>query len=238
MKTQVIIVAAGTGSRLKSKIPKALVILKRKPMVSWSLDVFEKSSLIDGIVLVGNKNYLSNFRKIAERFSKVKTVIAGGAMRADSVRFGLAATDENTRFVLVHDAARPLIDEASIRRLLETLKTYKAAILAVPVKPTIKMVNNKDLCVESTLPRGLLWEAQTPQGFDRDVLIKAHHQRISAGGGSLPVRQEGAFGGKEEITDDAMLVEKMGIKVKVVMGQARNIKVTTAQDLQLAQKML
>ena len=220
MKTQVVIVAAGTGSRLKLKIPKALVVLKRKPMVCWSLDVFQKCSLIDGIVLVGNKNYLSSFKKIAKGFSKVKAVIAGGAMRVDSVRLGLAATDNDTRFVLVHDAARPLIDEASVRRLLETLKTYKAAILATPVKPTIKMVN-KDLCVQSTLPRPLLWEAQTPQGFDREILIKAHSQRL-----------------KEEITDDAMLVEKLGIKVKVVMGQVRNIKVTTAEDLQLAGRML
>ncbi len=220
MKTQVVIVAAGSGSRLKSKIPKALVPLKRRPMVNWSLEIFEKCSLIDGIVVVGHKNYLSSFKRIAKGYSKVKAVIAGGAMRADSVRLGLAATDSDTRFVLVHDAARPLIDELSIRRLLETLKTYKAAILAVPVKPTIKKVN-KDLCVENTLPRSLLWEAQTPQGFDRAILIKAHQQKI-----------------KEEVTDDAMLVEKMGIKVKVVLGQVKNIKVTTAEDLQVAGRML
>ncbi len=221
MKTQVIIVAAGTGIRLKSKIPKALVLLKRKPLVSWSLETFQKSSLIDGIVLVGHKDYLRHFKKIAFRFDKVKAVVAGGVKRSDSVRLGLTASDKDTGIVLVHDAARPLVDEASLWRLMQAFKNYKAAILAVPVKPTIKKVNVKTWCVEQTMPRYLLWEAQTPQGFDRQILMKAHQQRI-----------------KEEVTDDAMLVEKLGVKVKVVMGDERNIKITTAKDLAIAEQWL
>ena len=221
MKTQIIVVAAGTGSRLKSKIPKALVLLKRKPIVSWSLEVFERCSLIDGIVLVGHKNYLQEFKKIAKHFKKAKAVVAGGPKRADSVRLGLEAVDEDTKIVLVHDAARPLIDGLSVKALLQALKTYKAAILAVPVKPTIKMVNEKNLCVEKTLPRYLLWEAQTPQGFDREILLKAHQQKV-----------------KEEATDDAMLVEKMGVRVKIVEGRQDNIKITTAKDLQMAEQLL
>ncbi|MBF0489431.1 MAG: 2-C-methyl-D-erythritol 4-phosphate cytidylyltransferase [Candidatus Omnitrophica bacterium] len=213
--------AAGTGSRLKAKLPKALVLLKRKPLVWWSLSVFQKCSLIDGVVLVANKRYMAEFLKIASGFSKVKAVVPGGAKRADSVRLGLDSVDENTATVLVHDAARPLIDEASVKRLLQVLKTYKAAILAVPVKPTIKKVNVKNMCVEETLPRHLLWEVQTPQGFDRKTLIKAHQQVI-----------------KEEATDDAMLVEKMGEFVKVVMGHERNMKVTTAEDLKIAEGWL
>ena len=221
MKTQVIIVAAGTGSRLKAKLPKALVKLKRLPLVSWSLGVFERSSLIDGVVLVANKSYLKEFQKIAKGFKKVKAVVPGGAKRADSVRLGLEVIDENTSIILVHDAARPMIDEASIKRLLESLKSYQAAILAVPVKPTIKMVNPKNLCVEETLPRHLLWEVQTPQGFKKDVLVKAHQLKV-----------------KEEATDDAMLVEQMGIMVKIVMGHERNIKVTTPEDLAIAEGLL
>ncbi len=221
MKTQVIIVAAGAGSRLKSKIPKALVLLKRKPLVSWCLGVFEKCSLIDGIVLVGHKSYLKEFKRIAKDFPKVNAVVAGGAKRADSVLEGIAAVDEDTAIILVHDAARPLIDEFSVKQLLQVLKNYKAAVLAVPVKPTIKKVNIKNMCVEETLPRHLLWEVQTPQGFDREVLVKAHQQKI-----------------KEEATDDAMLVERMGVMVKVVMGTSRNIKVTTAEDLKVAEKLL
>ena len=213
--------AAGTGSRLKAKLPKALVLFKGKPLVSWSLKVFEHSSLIDGVVLVGHKSYLKNFQKIAKRFRKVKAIVAGGAKRADSVRLGLSAIDENTALVLVHDAARPFIDEASIKSLLQTLKTYKAAILAVPVRPTIKRVNAKSLCVEETLPRHLLWEVQTPQGFDHKVLKLAHQQKI-----------------KEEATDDALLVEKLGVRIKVVMGSPRNIKITTAEDLKLAEGLL
>jgi 2-C-methyl-D-erythritol 4-phosphate cytidylyltransferase len=221
MKTQVIIVAAGTGSRLKAKLPKALVPLKRLPLVSWSLGVFERCSLIDAVVLVGNKSYLKEFNKIAQGFKKIKAVVPGGAKRADSVRLGLEALDDNTAIVLVHDAARPLIDEASIKRLLQALKSYEAAVLAVPVKPTIKMVNLKNLCVEKTLPRHLLWEVQTPQGFKKDVLVKAHSQKI-----------------KEEATDDAMLVENLGVRVKVVMGHERNMKVTTAEDLAIAEGLL
>ncbi|MBI3601937.1 MAG: 2-C-methyl-D-erythritol 4-phosphate cytidylyltransferase [Candidatus Omnitrophica bacterium] len=221
MKTQVIIVAAGTGIRLKSKIPKALVLLKRKPLVSWSLETFQKSSLIDSIVLVGHQDYLRQFEKVARRFHKVEAVVAGGAKRSDSVCSGLDAVDEDTQIVLVHDAARPLIGETSLWRLMQALKNYKAAILAVPVKPTIKKVNAQTLCVEQTMPRHLLWEAQTPQGFDRQILMQAHQQRI-----------------KEETTDDAMLVEKMGVKVKVVMGDCRNVKITTAEDLRIAQQWL
>jgi len=221
MKTQVIVVAAGIGSRLKCQIPKALVVLKRKPMVSWSLEVFEKSSLIDGVVMVGHKNYLSEFKKISKRFKKVKAVVIGGVKRSDSVRLGLKAIDTDTQNILVHDAARPLIDERSIQRLCHSLKSYQAAILAVPVKPTIKQVDEKNLCIKQTLPRHLLWEAQTPQGFHREVLIKAHQQSI-----------------KEEATDDAFLVERLGIKVKVVMGGYRNIKITTSQDLDLAERLL
>ena len=177
MKTQVIIVAAGSGSRLRAKLPKALVLLKRKPLVSWSLKTFERCSLIDGVILVGHKSYLKEFKKIAAEFKKVKAVVAGGAKRADSVRLGLSSVDENTSIILVHDGARPLIDEVSIKNLLQALKSYKAAILAVPVKPTIKKVNAKSMCVEETLPRHLLWEVQTPQGFERNLLIKAHPHR-------------------------------------------------------------
>jgi 2-C-methyl-D-erythritol 4-phosphate cytidylyltransferase len=221
MKTEVIVVAAGAGSRLKAKLPKALVSLKRTPMVAWSLGVFERCSLIDGIVVVGHKNYLYEFKKISGRFKKVKVVVAGGVKRADSVRLGLASIDNDTSIVLVHDAARPLIDEASIKRLLASLKSYQGAILAVPVKPTIKKVNAKSLCVEETLPRHLLWEVQTPQGFHREILVKAHQQKT-----------------KEEATDDAMLVEKMGVRVKVVMGHPQNIKVTTQEDLHIAEGWL
>jgi 2-C-methyl-D-erythritol 4-phosphate cytidylyltransferase len=116
------------------------------------------------------------------------------------------------------------------------VKKYKAAILAIPVKPTIKMVNAKDLSISQTLPRNLLWEAQTPQGFDRDILLKAHGlKKMSATkrGGSAKY-----FGGKVEVTDDSMLVENLGVKVKIVMGHARNIKITTGEDLELAQRLL
>ncbi len=221
MKTEVIVVAAGAGKRLNSKVPKALVLLKGKPLITYSLKVFERTPAIDGVVVVGVDGYLSQFRRLARPFKKVRAVVAGGIKRSDSVKCGLEALSSGTKIVLVHDAARPFIDRAMIDRLLASLKKNKAAIVGVPVKFTVKRVDHKSLDIQATLTRDLLWEAQTPQGFHKDILNKAHAQKF-----------------KEEATDDAVLVERMGGKVKMVMGDYRNIKVTTPEDVIIARQML
>jgi 2-C-methyl-D-erythritol 4-phosphate cytidylyltransferase len=154
-------------------------------------------------------------------FKKVRALVAGGKLRSDSVKCGLEALSPDTDIVLVHDAARPFIDTAMIGRLLASLKKNKAAIAGVPVKFTVKRVDSKSLDIQATLSRDLLWEAQTPQGFHKDVLAKAHAQNF-----------------KEEATDDAVLVERMGSRVKMVMGSYRNIKVTTPEDIILARQLL
>jgi 2-C-methyl-D-erythritol 4-phosphate cytidylyltransferase len=123
--------------------------------------------------------------------------------------------------VLVHDAARPFIEDVMINRLLMALKKNKAVIVGVPLKFTVKKVDRKTLDIQETLARDLLWEAQTPQGFHKDVLVKAHAKKS-----------------KEEATDDAMMVERMGTRVKMVMGNYRNIKVTTPEDIILAKQLL
>jgi 2-C-methyl-D-erythritol 4-phosphate cytidylyltransferase len=220
MKTQVIIVAGGSGTRFKSKTPKSFVLLKGKPLIAHSLKVFEQSKLVSSVIVVGHKDYLNRFGALSRSFKKVWAVVSGGATRAESVKCGLAALDVDTDLVLVHDAARPLIDETMIERLLASLKKNKAAIVAVPVKATIKKVNAKTLTVEETPKRDLLWEVQTPQGFHKDILVKAHAKPF-----------------KGEATDDAMLVENLGIKVNVVMGDYRNIKVTTPEDLKVAKHL-
>ena len=221
MKVEVIIVAAGLGRRLKSKIPKALVLLKGKPLLAYSLKVFENHPDIDGVVVVGADGFLSQFSRFTRSFKKVHAVVAGGALRSDSVKCGLKAISSGTGIVLVHDAARPFVDAAMIDRLIASLKKNKAAIVGVPVKFTVKKVNRKTLVIEETPARDLLWEAQTPQGFHKDILVKAHAKKF-----------------KEEATDDAILVERLGGKVKMVMGDYRNIKVTTQEDIILARQLL
>lgn len=221
MKVQVIIVAGGSGKRFKSKLPKSFVLLKGKPVIAHCLSVFEKSRLIDSVVIAGHKDHLGRFQKVCGSFKKARIIVPGGITRSASVECGLAAVDADTDIVLVHDAARPLIDTGMIERLLGALLKSKAAIVAVPVKATIKKVNAKTLVVEETLRRDQLWDVQTPQAFHKDTLIKAHIRKF-----------------KGEATDDAMLVEQMGIKVKVVMGDYRNIKITTPEDLDLAKGLL
>ncbi|MBF0504063.1 MAG: 2-C-methyl-D-erythritol 4-phosphate cytidylyltransferase [Candidatus Omnitrophica bacterium] len=221
MKTEVIVVAAGLGRRLKADVPKALVLLKGKPLLAYSLKVFEAHALIDSIVIVAPAGHLAQFVRMAGAFKKVRLVVAGGKLRADSVKCGLKVISSDTGIVLVHDAARPFVDRAMINRLLFSLKKNKAAIAGVPVKFTVKKVDRQTLDIKETPPRDLLWEAQTPQGFHKDVLVKAHARKH-----------------KEEATDDAILVERMGVCVQMVMGSYRNIKVTTPEDITLARQLL
>ena len=221
MKTEVIVVAAGSGRRLNSKVPKALVLLKGKPLIAYCLKIFDDHPGIDGVVIVGAGGFLSQFIRLTRSFKKVRAVVAGGLARSDSVKCGLQALSPDTDIVLVHDAARPFIEDVIINRLLAALKKNKAAIAGVPLKFTVKKVDRKTLDIQETLARDLLWEAQTPQGFHKDVLVKAHAKKS-----------------KEEATDDAILVERMGGKVKMVWGSYRNIKVTTPEDIILAKQLL
>jgi 2-C-methyl-D-erythritol 4-phosphate cytidylyltransferase len=221
MRAEVIVVAAGAGKRLKTGFVKALVPLKGRPLLAYCLKIFNAHPDIDGIVIVGVKDSLKDFDRIAKRFKKVRAVVAGGLKRSDSVKCGLKALSPDTDVVLVHDAARPFVDGSMIDRLIAALKKNKAAIVGVPVKFTVKRVDRKSLDIQATLARDLLWEAQTPQGFQRQVLVKAHTQKA-----------------KEEATDDAVLVERMGDRVKMVMGNYRNIKVTTPEDMVLAEQLL
>jgi len=221
MKTEVIVVAAGKGKRLNSQVPKALVLLKGKPLISYCLRTFESHPGIDSVVVVGPKIFLSSFVRVSRRFKKVRSVVAGGLFRSDSVKCGLKALGPDTKIVLVHDAARPFVDTDMIDRLLVSLKKNKAAIVGVPVKFTVKKIDRKTLDIKETQARDVLWEAQTPQGFHKDVLVKAHAKKY-----------------KEEATDDAVLVERMEGHVRMVMGNYRNIKVTTPEDMILARQLL
>ena len=222
MNVQAIIPTAGLGTRFPSYVPKPLLLLKKKPIFVYALETFQKSSLIDSIVLVVPKVYLSEYEKIVKKskLKKVSQIIAGGATRAESVFNGVKATDEETKIVLIHDGVRPFVTAQMIRESIAACRQHGSAVVAVPVKPTIKKVDPKEHVVEQTLNRDDLWEIQTPQVFKKDILLQAY-------------RKFPDF----HVTDEAYLVERLGVKVKVVLGSYKNIKITTPEDLVVAEAL-
>jgi 2-C-methyl-D-erythritol 4-phosphate cytidylyltransferase len=223
MKTQVILAAAGDGVRLKTDTPKPFVRLQNKPMLLYSLEVFDRTAMIDSVLILTRADWLERCRDLIQKngIQKVIDVLPGGKTRCESVRKGLDAVDADTKYVLIHDAARPLITQRLVEESLRVCYDEQAVILGVPVKPTIKKVRAKDNTVEATLDRGQLWEVQTPQVFRKDIILAAH-----AGADDLCA------------TDDAFLVERCGHKVKVVRGDYSNIKITSPEDLLLAELLL
>lgn len=223
MKIQAVIAAAGQGLRLKTEVPKALVMIRGRPVVAHAWQVFTDSPLVHSIITVAPADHFRDFQTASERFTarKVIRIIPGGATRSLSVAAGLQAVDPDTDIVLIHDAARPLVTGDMIRLVALAAKEHRAAIVAVPVKPTLKRVDRQTMMVQETLDRDEIWEVQTPQAFQRDVILEAHRRFAD-----------------EAATDDAALVERMGVAVHVVRGDYRNLKITTPDDLLLAESLL
>ncbi len=227
MHVTAIVLAAGKGERLKHKTPKPLVLLQDKPLIAYSLGTLETLRCIKEVVVVASPLNRDAVREIIGRFRfrKVRNVVIGGARRQDSLGSGLAVLDKRTALVLVHDAARPFADKKSIAAAVREAARCGAAVVGVPVKATIKKCarapehqNTSKCFVKETLKRNELWEIQTPQVFKRDLIERAFKKF-----------------GREDVTDDAMLVEKMGARVSVVRGNYRNIKITTPEDLVIAE---
>ncbi|HAJ57116.1 MAG TPA: 2-C-methyl-D-erythritol 4-phosphate cytidylyltransferase [Candidatus Omnitrophica bacterium] len=218
-KITALVAAGGLGLRMNLDLAKPLVHVKDKPIIIYTLEALNAHPLIDEVVLIFNKDGVLSARDFVKKYniSKVSRVIEGGSTRKESVSRGLDVVDSKTRLVVIHDGVRPFVDEGSITRVIEAAKVTGAAVLGVPVKPTIKLVDrNQD--VESTLRRESLWEIQTPQVFERE-LIQMAYLRAS----------------KHAVPDDAALVELMGRKVRVVLGSYFNIKITTQEDLVFAE---
>jgi 2-C-methyl-D-erythritol 4-phosphate cytidylyltransferase len=214
-KTGVVIVGAGSSQRMGTD--KVFMPLAGKPLLAWSVAVCQSCELIDRIVIVVNQSKLDLGRKLAaERaWSKVVEVCPGGSRRQDSVRQGLNEL-EDCDWVMIHDGARPFLTVDLIRDGLEAVQATGAAVAAVPVKDTIKL-GGRDLTVRETLSRQELWAVQTPQVFRFDIIAKAHEEITS------------------DVTDDSSMVEQLGYKVKLYMGSYYNIKITTPEDLALAE---
>jgi len=223
-KLGVVIVAAGRGSRMRTAESKQYLQLGRKPILVHTLQLFQNIHEVDEIILVVGEADVDRCRGYVQQYalSKVTSVQAGGAERQNSVKQGIEALEAGTEWVLVHDGVRPFAAVEHVIACYRKAQETDAAVLAVPVKDTIKVVNEVRQ-IQSTPDRRSLWAIQTPQAFRLSVLREAH------------VRAEAeAFIG----TDDAMLVERLGTTVHVVEGDYYNIKITTPEDLPWAEWIL
>ena len=222
--TSAIIPASGLGRRLTSDTYKAFVSLLGRPLIAHTLDTFQKCPAISEIVLVVPPERVSHAEDLVKEFAftKVRAVAPGGKVRQDSVRNGLAKISSNCEIVVIHDGARPLVRCDTITKSIEAAVADGAATVAVPVVDTIK-VSNDGFYVSTTLDRSNLYAVQTPQTFRREVIEQAYEQAYV----------DGYIG-----TDDASLVERLGLPVRIVEGSYENIKITTPVDLVVAESLL
>lgn len=218
----VVIPAAGKGTRMGLRQNKQYMDILGKPILARTVQAFEECSLIDEIIIVSGKNEIAYCKEnIVGKygFRKVREVIAGGATRQQSVYNGLRHVSGNCGIVLIHDGARPFINEDCIAACIKEAEENGAACAAVPLKDTIKRSDAEGF-VEQTVNRSSLWSVQTPQSFRYGLIIEAHRKAEAEG-----------FDG----TDDAVLAERLGYKVKLVMCSYYNIKITTKEDLTIAE---
>jgi 2-C-methyl-D-erythritol 4-phosphate cytidylyltransferase len=222
MKTVAIIPAGGAGRRMGGGVPKQFLPLSGIPLLVRTLQAFQRSPLIDEIFLAVPEGDIPAVRQgIVEGhgLSKIGLVLAGGSERQDSVGNALMHVRDDHRIVLVHDGVRPFVAAELIRRVVAAAEEHGAAAVGVPVRDTVKAVSAAGVVVK-TVDREGLWLTQTPQAFHRQIILAAYAKAA----------QEGFSG-----TDDASLVERMGIPVRMIPGDHDNIKVTTAEDLVLGE---
>ena len=230
-QTAAIVLAAGQGKRMQSAVAKQFLLLNNEPVVCHSLHAFEKSD-VETIILVTGADEIEYCREeIVKKygFKKVSAIVAGGKERYHSVYEGLCALAgglEVDGIVLIHDGARPMVTQEIIARTVEAAKAYGACVAAMPVKDTIKVADS-DGFAAATLARSTLWQIQTPQTFQYNLVFGAYKKLLS----------DEAY--QKGITDDAMVVESMcGGHVKLVEGSYENIKVTTPEDMIAAESFL
>lgn len=221
----VIIAAAGMSNRMGSKINKQFIAIGGKPILAHTIEKFENSRYIDEIILVLKEDEIDYCRReIVNKygFKKVKKIIKGGDERQSSVYNGILALNENTSIVLTHDGARPFIKTDIIDKSIREVDRVDACIVGVPVKDTIKVVGDSSEIID-TPNRSTLWAAQTPQCFRKEIIKLAHEKAI-----------EDSYLG----TDDSSLVERLGLKVNLIMGSYENIKITTPDDILLGETLI
>ena len=222
MKTVAIIPAAGSGKRMQGDISKQYLLLGGIPVLAHTLGMFQKSQEIDEIFLIVPEADMAFAREdIVERYgiSKVSHILAGGNERQDSVRKGIDALRHDHGLVIIHDGVRPFVSEELIHSVVREAFRMQAVTTGVPVKDTVKAIDSSMTIVE-TLDRNGLWLTQTPQAFERAVIEKAY---------------EAAYRDNFYGTDDASLVERIGVRVMMIRGSYDNIKITTKDDVLMAE---
>ncbi|UCC78950.1 MAG: 2-C-methyl-D-erythritol 4-phosphate cytidylyltransferase [Candidatus Zixiibacteriota bacterium] len=219
-----IVIAGGEGKRFGDKLPKQYHDLGGRPVMTYCLDLFERSDMINEVVLVVSEDYLVYAsREIVDKFGyrKVKKITTGGESRQESVHAGLTACPTGIDLVVIHDAVRPFLAKDLLHEAIKTANATGAAILAVPAKESVKLVRGKS--IEKTLLRDTVWIAQTPQVFRFDGILEAHNRAEAA---------------ENEATDDSQLYEQYCGEVSIVRGSYNNIKITSRGDLVLAEEIL
>ncbi len=223
-RNYVIIVAAGKGKRMGSAVNKQFLNIKDRPVLFYSLDIFSKNSLIDGIILVCSEKEIDYCREqVVEKYNikKILKIVSGGNERQDSVLNGLKAIND-CDVVLIHDGARPFVNNKIIEDGIEYAKLYGACTCGVSPKDTIKAKGIEGFS-SKTLDRKNLFSVQTPQCFKYDLIMKCHQE----------LKEDGVI-----VTDDTSVVEHYGHKVYLYEGSYRNIKITTEEDLSVAEAIL
>ena len=216
-----VVPSAGYGKRLGAGRKKPFVLLGGRPLVSYALLALDRCKAIDGIIVAAQRPCVKKIENIARRFGirKLIDVVVGGRTRFESVRNCVKKVGSSFDIVLIHDAARPFIDNETIVRSIKMATRFGACVVAIPENDTVKLADSR-LFIKRTLDRNKIFRAQTPQTFKYGLIKKAYS---AADGG---------------ITDDASLVESMGRRVKIVEGPYRNLKITTKEDLKIAEALL
>lgn len=216
-KFAVVIAAGGSGTRFGGDVPKQYVELCGYPVIAHTIKNFENSDLISEIIVVTHRDYVVYCQDLAKNlnFRKITTVIEGGKTRQESVFKGIKQLSNDVTHVLIHDAARPNISADIIKEICETLFDCSACAVGVKVADTVKVSEDGEF-ISATLDRSKLWQIQTPQAFEKKLILKCH--------------KNAAFEGFEA-TDDCMIAEKYGVKIKLVEGNRANLKITDYNDL-------
>jgi len=223
MSVTAIVPAGGSGTRLGLKTRKPFVMLSGKPLLYYALNVLERAGAISEIIVAAEESQIKRVKVLVKRFGfrKVKKVVAGGSTRSGSVKNCLDNITGDPDIVLIHDAARPLVSVRMITDAVKVASRYGACVVAVPESDTIKLCDGSGF-VKRTIDRRDVFRAQTPQAFKTALIRRAY----------------GSTGEGRGATDDSSILEGKGIKIKILPGSYRNIKVTTREDLKIAEALL
>jgi len=225
IKIAAIVPAAGSGTRMKAKQEKPFIKLSNRELIAYSLKVLDESPVIDEIVIATKQKNIQRLERLTkkEQFEKIRSIVEGGKTRAASVYNGLCSVSEDVDLVVIHDCARPFINKDIIKKTVSEAKRHGAALAAVLVKPTIKRSDKDNKFVKETIDRKALWEAQTPQAFKKETLLKGYAKIKTS---------------KANFTDDVSIVEAIGQRAKIVPSSYSNIKITTEDDLSIAEAII